>query len=67
MSAAAILKGHFSIAYSPDDEEETGAGYYADLWWADSGPLCRIAEEARRWALKHGGTIEHPNGAGVIP
>lgn len=50
------LIGHFRVVYSPDDD-----GYYADMWWDDTldCPVYQLPEQARRWALKHGGKWEH--------
>jgi len=50
------FKGHFEIVYSPDD-----GGYYADMWEDPDidSPICPTAWEAKEWALKNGGMVEH--------
>ena len=60
MSAAIDLKGHYSLVFSPDDEAETGKGFYAELWWADRiSPLYRTKARADAWARRNGGAEAH--------
>ena len=54
------LKGHYTIVYSPDDEETTGKGFYADLWWnGETSPLFKTELAANVWAVKRGGHSKH--------
>lgn len=48
--------GHFEIVYSPDD-----GGFYASMWWDNTidCPIFKNSIQARAWANRHGGQIEH--------
>ncbi len=60
-----MLQGYFSIVYSPDDELETGKGYYAELCWNHkTSPLYDNPHSAMVWAGKHGGHTQLKNGDG---
>ena len=57
---AASLKGHYTVVYSPDDEAESGKGYYVDRWWTRrASKLFASWAEADAWAALHGGEFRH--------
>ena len=60
MAKDVSLQGHYTIVYSPDDEAESGKGYYVDRWWTRrESKLFATWAEADAWAVLHGGVDRH--------
>ena len=60
MSAEVDLTGHYDLIYSPDDEAQTGKGYWVELTWKrKNSPLFKTREQAAIWAARNGGRYAH--------